>query len=72
MTDDEKKWIDSIILDTNDKTKYTVKRLKEITIANWPDLTDSIFDPKDTCFCSVSMRLQYKNKFINHYERLNR
>lgn len=72
MNEKDKEWIESVIGDTNDNTKYTIKRLKEITNNNWPDVTDSIFDPKDTCLCSASMRKQYKNKFINHYEGLNK
>lgn len=53
-----------IIDNDKDYSKISIKILKEWIEVNYPEQTDIIFDPKDTCFCSAMMRKQYKQKFI--------
>ena len=51
-------------------TKYVVKRLKEITLIIMPTLVDIIFEPTDTCFCSLTSRKKYKKDFETNYRQV--
>jgi len=64
--------LNKILDNDKDNTKMSVKFLKEITIKYWPDNTDSIFNSDDTCFCSLSRRTLYKNRFISFYDTIKK
>lgn len=59
--------IEGIITNDMDYSKITTKWLKEIVNKYNPELTDNIFDPNDTCFCSSTNRKKYKRQFINYW-----
>jgi hypothetical protein len=62
--------IKRIIENDQDNSKISIKMLKEWIEKNHPTQIDNIFDPKDTCFCSLTNRKQYKQKFISFYNTL--
>lgn len=52
-------------------TKIMSKSLKKIAIKIWnQEIVDYIFDPLDTCHCSVSMRKIYKLRFYSKWNEL--
>lgn len=51
-----------------DYTKTSIKYLKNFSLFLWgEEVTNTIFDPNDTCFCSANLREQYKLKFFKKY-----
>ncbi len=52
-------------------SKFMSKSLKKIATKVWTqDIVDYIFDPQDTCHCSLSMRKLYKEKFYIKWNEL--
>ena len=73
LTDKDFIKINEIKNNKKDKTKPSIKWLKKYSLLLWDqETTDKIFDPNDTCLCSVNHREQYKLKFFKKYdEELN-
>lgn len=70
MSEKEREKIESIIINEKDWTKMSMKFLKGICEKYYPNITYSIFNEDDTCFCSLTLRKKYRNGFISFWSSL--
>jgi len=65
---EDKIWLEGWLNNIEDKSKISTAKAKSIALNLYSvEIVNSIFDPNDTCFCSVRMRILYKQKFKKYY-----
>ena len=71
LTDKEVDIINKVLANEKQYDKISIKTLKEVSQRIWTDeITNSIFDPTDTCFCSSQMRKVYRERWVKKWNEL--